>query len=196
MILKLIESLIKLLYKRDEKFLLEASICIGKLGVKDCQKAINCLLNIIRNSQDWHQKSLALEAYVRHFDSKEETTIQYVMDQIEKSPLWVSRASALKLLSFIGISVIARSSLLERIYELLEKCLSDDPIREVRQEVGRTMTHLQLYDKVFKRMENNLNSHEEETRLKAVTAMVKFTFSLFRSKLINKLFITSWFSTI
>lgn len=108
------------------------------------------------------------------------------MDQIENSPLWISRASALKLLSFIGISVIARSSLLERIYDLLEKCLSDDPIREVRQEVGRTMTHLQLYDKVFKRMENNLLSHEEETRLKAVTAMVRLTSSLFWPELINK----------
>ncbi len=178
MILSLIEGLIRLLYKRDEQFSLDISICIGKLGVKSCKLAINCLLSIIKNCKDWHQKSLAIEAYVRHFDSREESTVEYVMDQIANSPLWVSRVSALKLLSFIGISVIARSSLLDKIYELLEKCLSDDPIREVRIQVGKTMTHLQLYDKVFKRMEKNLNSHEEETRLKAVTAMVSLFYKL------------------
>lgn len=49
--------------------------------------------------------------------------------------------------------MIARSSYLDEIYDLLEAKLSDDPIREVRLEVGNAMKKLQLFDKVFARME-------------------------------------------
>lgn len=154
---------------------MNACICVGKLGVNDCGEAIDKLISIIEsNDKDWNKKSVALEAYVRHFESSKNATIEYILDQIANSPIWVSRSSGLKLLSFVGmllliiiplepgpiiyfnhlgIGVISRSDCLDKIYELLEKKLSDDPIREVRLEVGNTMRKLQLFDKVFKRME-------------------------------------------
>ena len=111
------------------------------------------LVHIIENNCDWHMKSLALEAYVRHFDCKNVRTIEYIINQIALCPIWVSRSSGIKLLSFVGIALISRSNCLERIYELLEAKLSDDPIREVRLEVGKCMRSLQLIDKVFGHME-------------------------------------------
>lgn len=83
---------------------LDASICIGKLGIRDSQKAINKLVDIVRNEKDWHKKALSLEALVRLFDVKDSKILNSVMIQIDKAPHWTSRASAIKLLSFIGIS--------------------------------------------------------------------------------------------
>ena len=98
----LIAELVKLINGDDEKFALNASICIGKLGVDDCKEAIDELISIIERNSDWNKKSVALEAYVRHFDSTKNSTIEYILHQIANSPIWVSRSSGLKLLSFIG----------------------------------------------------------------------------------------------
>ncbi len=177
----IIENLIKIVKGKNERFALNASICIGKLGVHDCEIAIQRLVNIIEKNYDWDMKSLALEAYVRHFDSESKKTLQYIIYQISRCPIWISRSSALKLLSFMGKSVIIRNNYLDKIYELLEAKLSDDPIREVRLEVGKCMRSLQLFDQVFGRMEKNLSSHDEEVRAKAVTAIVSsFKFMLRR----------------
>ena len=58
----------------------------------------------------------------------------------------------MKLLSYLGPSVILRSEHLDTIYSLLEKRLSDDPIIEVRYQLGTTMRELKLFDRVYQRM--------------------------------------------
>ena len=98
----LIEYLKDLSVSDDEKISIGSSICIGKLGVKDCKIALDRLIEVIQTDQDWYKKSLALEALVRLFDAKDSQTIGYILNQIENSTNWISRSSALKLLSYLG----------------------------------------------------------------------------------------------
>ena len=80
--------------------------------------------------------------------------------------------SAVKLLSYLGPSVILRSEHLDTIYKLLERRLSDDPIIEVRYQMGITMRELKLFDRVYQRMTKNLESTDSDTRAHAVVALV------------------------
>ena len=57
---------------------------------------------------------------MRHFDCKSTHTIEYIIDQIDKCPIWVSRSAALKFLALRGIGMISRGNSLERIYALLD----------------------------------------------------------------------------
>ena len=144
------------LVKFDERIALNASICVGKLGFKTSRKALIRLHSIIENENDssdyWYLKTLALEALVKHFDKKDDKAIQSILSQIENSPLWISRTSAMQLLAYLGPVVVCKSSQIEKVYKLLEVRLSDDPIWEVRLEVGNTIKELQLFEKVFARM--------------------------------------------
>ena len=78
----------------------------------------------------------------------------------------------MKLLSYLGPSVILRSEHIDTIYKLLEKRLSDDPIIEVRYQMGITMRELKLFDRVYQRMTKNLESTDSDTRAHAVVALV------------------------
>lgn len=142
--------------KFDERAALNSSICVGKLGFKNSKKALNCLYTIVdcenSSSDFWYLKTLALEALVKHFDKKDNKSIHYILHQIENSPLWISRVSAMQLLAHLGSVVVCRSDSIEKVYKLLEVRLSDDPIWEVRLEVGNTIKELQLFEKVFARM--------------------------------------------
>lgn len=142
--------------KFDERIALNASICVGKLGFKASRKSLIRLSSIVdddnTSSDYWYLKTLALEALVKHYDKKDDKTIQSILDQIENSPLWISRTSAMQLLAYLGTNVVCKSSLIEKVYKLLETRLSDDPIWEVRIEVGNTIKELQLFEKVFSRM--------------------------------------------
>lgn len=162
--------------KFDERIALNSSICIGKLGMKHSVKALKRLYSIIDNTNDssdyWHLKTLALEALIKYFDKKDNKTINYILNQIENSPLWVSRTSAMQLLAYLGPTIIARSDSIEKVYKLLEVRLSDDPIWEVRLEVGKTIKELQLFEKIYVRMAKNLENTDPEMRAKAVIAMV------------------------
>ena len=98
----LIDVLKEIVGSPEEKFSLDACICIGKFGIKDCQLAIDRLLHLIKNNTNWNYKTLALETLVRHYEVKESFTFKYILTQIEHSPIWVSRIAALKLLCHLG----------------------------------------------------------------------------------------------
>lgn len=134
----------------DEKTSLNASICLGKFGLSHSQLARNKLLNIVKTSSEWPHKCLALEALVKLFDSTHTSdVIHCVMEQLEKAPDWTARCSAARLLSYIGAIEVSRSEYAEAIYKLLETRLSEDPIREVRLNVGKTIMDLKAYVKIF-----------------------------------------------
>ena len=88
----------------NDNISISSSICIGKLGMNDCSLANDRLVKVIQTDQDWYKKSLALEALVRLFGAKDNQTIGYILDQIENSNSWISRSSAVKLLSYLGKS--------------------------------------------------------------------------------------------
>ncbi len=138
--------------KEDPRLSLDAAICMGKLGLKNSKTALHKLKHVIEQNDDWQEKTMALEALVRLFDSRGSRTVDFILNQVEKAPDWVSRCAAVKLLIYLGPSVVCRREHIEKLYYLLENRLSDDPIREVRLEIGNALKKLELLEKTFARM--------------------------------------------
>jgi hypothetical protein len=131
---------------------LDACICIGKLGIKDCEIAVERMSELYEDFEDWNKKAVCLETLVKLFDCTSTTVIKFIIHQIELSPYWTARSSAIKLLSFIGAPVICNHEEFSKIYELLEARLASDPVRGVRQTVGSTIKDLKIYDIFAARM--------------------------------------------
>lgn len=157
---QLIQSLEKLIESNpsEEKIILEASICVGKIGVKRprriVQLAQNVLLRIAESSSDWTHRSLALQALVKLFMEKQqqETStflLRLVIEQVERAPDWTARCAAARLLSHLGATRVAQSGQADTVFHLLDERLSQDPIREVRLSIGRAIIDLNLYSKIF-----------------------------------------------
>lgn len=86
----------------DEKLSFDACVCLGKLKSVKSKCAIESLLKVIEKSHDWNKKSIALEILVRQFELKSRDTLLFILNQIENSPIWISRMAAFKLLAFLG----------------------------------------------------------------------------------------------
>ncbi len=52
----------------------------------------------------------------------------------------------------IGYKFVSDTEIYGRINILLEKLLSDDPVRDVRLNCARTIKELHLFDKIFNKM--------------------------------------------
>lgn len=156
----------------NESISLDASICLGKLGVKNSQQALNKLKFLIEENQDWSKKSLALEVLLRQFNAKNLSTLQYTLDQLQNSPIYISRVAATKLLTYIGPSLACSRENVDMVYSILEERLYEDAIREVRYESGQAIKNLQLLNRCVNRIVLNLQSEDENVRSKAVIALV------------------------
>lgn len=150
---------------------LDASICIGKLGIKDSTSAIKRLYRVVVENEDWTLKSRALETLVKLFGARNSQTIEFIMNQIGSSPDWIARGAAVKLLSYLGPSVIFKSEHFEAVYRLCSARLSEDPILEVRMSLGVTIKNLMLFDRIHAHMNKNLESLDEDVRAKAVVSL-------------------------
>ena len=75
----------------DTNMSLDASICIGKMGIKESKPAIKRLYRVVVEKNDWNLKSKALETLVKLFDARNSQTIQFILNQVENSPDWISR---------------------------------------------------------------------------------------------------------
>ena len=75
----------------DVNLSLDASISLGKIGIKESKAAIKRLYRVVVENQDWSLKSKSLETLVKLFDAKNSQTIQFIMNQIENSPDWIAR---------------------------------------------------------------------------------------------------------
>ena len=75
----------------DVNLSLDASISLGKIGIKESKAAIKRLYRVVVENKDWSLKSKALETLVKLFDAKNSQTIQFIMNQIENSPDWIAR---------------------------------------------------------------------------------------------------------
>ena len=89
---------------RDETVSLDASICLGKLGISESIGAKSKLQQVIETNTDWIKKTIALEVYVIQFEIKNNETLFYALDQLRRAPMWPSRAAAARLLCELGIS--------------------------------------------------------------------------------------------
>jgi hypothetical protein len=65
--------------------------------------AQNKLKTLIETNLDWVKKTIALEVYVVQFENKNDETLSFVLDQLQKAPMWPSRAAAARLLCELGI---------------------------------------------------------------------------------------------
>ena len=52
----------------------------------------------------------------------------------------------------LGPTFICTKENVESVYDLLESRLAEDPIKEVRKQIGDTMKSLQFFNRVVKRM--------------------------------------------
>jgi hypothetical protein len=87
---------------QDDNVALNASICIGKLGIIDSVGAQQTLKKVADENLDWTKKSLALEVLVRHFNERSRETMVTILNHVQNSPVWSSRVSAVKLLAILG----------------------------------------------------------------------------------------------
>lgn len=165
---KVLESLTD---HRNETVSLDASICLGKLGIMDSIGAQNKLKTLIETNPDWVKKTIALEVYVVQFENKSDETLHFVLEQLQKAPMWPSRAAAARLLCELGPEICCTRENIEQVYNSLEDRLCNDPIKEVRAIIKDALRSLQLYNRAIQRMSKNLESEDEETRAKAVMAI-------------------------
>lgn len=149
-----IQTLVKLLEEyvlnEDMQISLEACISIGKLGVKTNQLATARLVFLYERFSDWNKKAMCLESLVKLFDCSTRQIFKFIMNQMEMSPYWTARISAIRLLSFMGPVTVCTHECFNELYKLLETRLAHDPVREVRLVISDTIKDLKIYD-VFAR---------------------------------------------
>lgn len=127
----------------------KACLCIGQLGNKNNQKAINKLIKIYECSEDENKKTLSLESLVRLFCQKDGRIIQFLIKTVEYAKNWIARISAVKLLSYIGINILIANNFYDQVYTVLLDRLSSDPIKDVRLKIGDSIRDLQMFDMAF-----------------------------------------------
>lgn len=127
----------------------KACLCIGQLGQKQNEKAINKLIRIYESAKDEEKKSLCLESLVRLFGKKEPKIIQFLISAVPSAKNWTARISAVRLLSNIGANLLSINKLYDPVYKLLLDRLSSDPIKEVRLAIGSSIKELQMFDMAF-----------------------------------------------
>ncbi|CAF0931369.1 unnamed protein product [Brachionus calyciflorus] len=167
----LIKTLQGLIECSNNDISLKSCVCIGHLGCKQDDKSIKKLIFMFENDLNWNKKTICLESLVRIFDTKSPEIINFIFKSIQTAPNWVSRVSAVKLLSHIGPNILSMFDLYDKCYDLLRIRLSDDPIKEVRVTIGNTIRDLQMSNSLQEIIVKNLESSDEETRAKAVVSI-------------------------
>ncbi|RMZ95383.1 hypothetical protein BpHYR1_002877 [Brachionus plicatilis] len=168
---KFISTLEELIDARNLELAQKACLCIGQLGVKHSEKAINKLVRIYEHGKDEEKKSLCLESLVRLFGKKDTKIIKFVIKAVHYAKHWTARISAAKLLSHIGANILSINSLYDDAYRLLLDRLSSDPIREVRLAIGESIKDLQMFDMAFSSIIKNLEHTDEEFRARSVISI-------------------------
>ncbi|XP_070579335.1 uncharacterized protein [Ptychodera flava] len=156
---------------RDESnsIAFNAAICLGCLGVRD-PLATDTLLNSL-DSKDSRITAKSLEILVRQMYNSDRRVIQAVLRQLEKSSAWKHRASAAKLLVYIGPHDVCDPACVDEVFAILEHRLWNDPNKEVRKEIANTMVSLGMRDWIWEVVEKKLEDDDDDIRAQGALAV-------------------------
>ncbi|KAH9513080.1 hypothetical protein Btru_035790 [Bulinus truncatus] len=153
-----------------DKIAFHAAVCLGQLCIKD-QKAQERLLQTLEDSQDSHIKAKALEILVKQIHFTDDRVVQHIEDLLRDSPIWIYRALACNLLISLGSKHACVIKHNEKIYQLLERHLWDDPSMEVRLTAAKSLTALGMFSRACDCVVLKLEDLEEEKRAQAAIAV-------------------------
>ncbi|XP_033750717.1 uncharacterized protein LOC117334950 isoform X2 [Pecten maximus] len=154
----------------DDQIALDAAILLGKLCVADNNAKVKLKLSLEHNT-DSHVKAKSLEILVRQLNCTDSDIIRSIIDMLRKSFVWKHRALAAELLIVLGPKHVLKTSEVDNLYEVLERRLWDEPIKEVRVAAAKALTALGLFGKACEKIEKRLENPEEDVRAQAVIAV-------------------------
>lgn len=154
----------------DDQIALDAAILLGKLCVAD-NNAKNKLKLSLEHNTDTHVKAKSLEILVRQLNCTDSDIVNSIKDMLHKSFVWKHRALAAELLIVLGPKHVLKIAEVDQLYEILERRLWDEPIKEVRVAAAKALTALGLFGKACEKIEKRLENPEEDVRAQAVIAV-------------------------
>ncbi|XP_071813224.1 uncharacterized protein [Apostichopus japonicus] len=144
----------------------DCAVCLGRLCVPD-EVAKQKLMGSL-SSNDTHVTARSLEILVRQLRASDTDVVEIIIHQLENSSVWKYRAAAAKLLVFLGLECFQNEDEMNRIFEILQRRLYDDPSREVRAEVANTLSALSMRDWIVDQVEQDLEAEDDDCRAHAV----------------------------
>ncbi|CAL1526331.1 unnamed protein product [Lymnaea stagnalis] len=147
-----------------------AAVCMGQLCIKD-EHAHKRLVQAVEDSKDTHIKAQALEIIVKQLHFTDDSVIQHIENMLVESPVWSYRALACHLLVDLGSKHEYVIKHHEKIYQLLEKRLWDDPSMDVRRAAAKSLTALGMFSRACDNVIIKLEDVNEESRAQAVVAV-------------------------
>ncbi|XP_060063442.1 nestin-like [Ylistrum balloti] len=154
----------------DDQIALDAAILLGKLCVADNNAKVKLKLSLEYNT-DTHVKAKSLEILVRQLNCTDSDVVRSITDMLHKSFVWKHRALAAELLIVLGPKNVLKVGEVDKLYEILERRLWDEPIKEVRVAAAKALTALGLFGKACEKIEKRLENPEEDVRAQAVIAV-------------------------
>uniref|UniRef100_A0A2C9LNZ8 HEAT repeat-containing protein 4 n=1 Tax=Biomphalaria glabrata TaxID=6526 RepID=A0A2C9LNZ8_BIOGL len=154
----------------DDIIAFQAAVCLGQLCVKDIH-AQDRLVKTLEESPDTHIKAKALEILVKQLHFTDDNVVQHIEDMLRDSPVWSFRALACNLLISLGPNHECVIKHNEKIYQLLERRLWDDPSMEVRLTAAKSLTALGMFTRACDNVVLKLEDLEEEKRAQAAIAV-------------------------
>ncbi|XP_052261939.1 uncharacterized protein LOC127865911 isoform X4 [Dreissena polymorpha] len=154
----------------EDTIAFDAAILLGRLCVMD-ENAKQKLLRSLDQSSDTHVKAKALETLVKQLNCTSWDVVQHLLGLFQKSPVWKYRALAADLLIVLGKEHVCLSGEEERIYQILERKLWDDPNRDVRVSAAKALAALGMFAKACDRIGKRLEDMDEDIRAQAVISV-------------------------
>ncbi|ELT97382.1 hypothetical protein CAPTEDRAFT_190566 [Capitella teleta] len=147
-----------------------SAIALGKMCVAD-ENAKNKLSRMLEESTDVHQRAETLEIMVRQMNVHHRPVIEAVLKQLQRSPVWKHRKAAARQLIHLGSKWVLGSGEADKVYEILERRLWDDPNKVVRHEVAKVLAALGLFASACEKVEKKMEDPHEDIRIQAVVSV-------------------------
>ncbi|XP_059146046.1 uncharacterized protein LOC131933275 [Physella acuta] len=154
----------------DDPIAFHAAVCLGHLCVKD-DHALARLMSTVKESRDTHIKAKALEILVKQMHVTNDVIIQHMEALLKESPVWGHRALACNLFISFGPKHQYVVKHQDKIYNLLETRLWDDPSMDVRLAAAKALTALGMFAQACDSVITKLEDPEEHVRAEAAMAV-------------------------
>ncbi|KAL4239547.1 HEAT repeat containing 9 [Mactra antiquata] len=154
----------------EDTIAFDAAVLLGKLCVMD-DNAKYKLLRSLEHSNDTHVKAKALEVLTKQLNCTNWEVVQHLLSLFQESPVWKYRALAADLLIVLGKANVCKRGEEERIYQILERKLWDDPNKDVRVSAAKALAALGMFSKACDRIEKRLEDTDEDIRAQAVISV-------------------------
>ncbi|XP_053391343.1 uncharacterized protein LOC123563746 isoform X3 [Mercenaria mercenaria] len=154
----------------EDTIAFDAAVLLGKLCVMD-ENAKFRLMRSLEHSTDTHIRAKALEVLVKQLNCTSWEVVQHLLSLFKESPVWKYRALAADLLIVLGKDHVCKRGEEEKIYQILERKLWDDPNRDVRVSAAKALAALGMFGKACERIEKRLEDMDEDIRAQAVISV-------------------------